>query len=291
MIYLLTYKSELRTAKIWQGHLKLLKTALDNLHFSYEELELSELSGALFSGDTVLNIGNHQYCPGEQLEIAGKVLSKTHFIGFIDDWKSPLPTQIRRQVKGILITNIYEPPLHLKSYEWVEKSFYLNLNRASYNLLPLKPIGEGFVYWGSFRPGRIRYFDRYFRNATISASDRAHERFSEYYNYRAIDKLNLPYDLQQFGYTIYFHDDGQPRQSPANRFYESISAGLPIFFDRECISHFGIEIDPWIIDGPKDIKKYELTSVQKAQRKFLCKDYRTELLNDTTKLLGELLCK
>lgn len=291
MIYLLTYKSELRIAKIWQGHLKLLKSALDNLHFSYEELELSELSEALFSGDTVLNIGNHQYCSGEQLEIAGKVLSKAHFIGFIDDWKSPLPTQIRKQVKGILITNIHEPPLHLKSYEWVERSYYLNLNRASYNPLPLKPISEGFIYWGSFRSGRIHYFDKYFKDVIISASDRSHDRFSEYYNYRAIDKLNIPSDLQKYGYTIYFHDVGQPRQSPANRFYEAISAGLPIFFDRECVSHFEEGINPWIIDGPEDIKKYDLTTVQETQRSFLCRDYQAELLNDTVKLLGELLCK
>jgi hypothetical protein len=298
MIYILSTKNELSFSNIWQGHYDIITEVLDELSLRWVFWDFSRAQSKLefLPTDTVINIGNHQYC-GNLLESVGQKLKECQFIGFIDDYKAPLPTQFRKYIKGILITNIKDPPLHLKSFSWVEKWFYVDLNRASYNPLSLKPVGKDFIYWGSYRKEREDYFDKYFGGTyykvCVSASKRAHNKFSEIYNYRGFDKLKIPEDLQKFGFTIYFFGPKRPNQSPANRFYEAISAGLPIFFDKNCIKDFDNinDIRPWMIDGPEDIQKFNLKNVQYRQFIELRKPYRELLKFKLTDIFGSLLCK
>lgn len=293
MIYILSTKNEIYSGRIWYGHFMAICKALTDLNLVHELIYLQDVSSVFLSSDTVVNIGNHQYNSGELLESCGNKLVKCKFIGLIDDYQSPLPTQFRKRVKGILLSNIVEPPLHLKSFEWVKEHRFININQASYDPMDMLPLGEGFIYWGSFRKNRTRYFDKYFHTeaykVNVSASNRSHDKFSEYYNYRPLDKISVPSDLRKFAFTVYMRDLHQPKQCPANRFYEAISAGLAMFFDEECLMDFGPDVNPWVVSCPKDILKYDLEQVRQQQANLFRKDYHTQLRRELTKILGEII--
>ena len=124
----------------------------------------------------------------------------------------------------------------------------------------------------------------------MSTSDRSHKKFvNEYFNYIPRDKFKtMPDDLQDYGFTVYMHDEKAPIQSPANRFYEAISAGLPIFFDHECLPQIENISDRFIITCAADIPLNDLNKIQKEQRKLWGQqNYRQELVNELAEIFNE----
>lgn len=123
---------------------------------------------------------------------------------------------------------------------------YINWNALAYapiKNLPKRRINSHVLYFGSFREGRIKEFDKYMTDANIfhiSAPKTAEAKFKERYGFagnQLIGIVNIPTDLTKYSTTLYMEDDLSHRQfhSPANRFYEALSAGMAILVDRAAV--------------------------------------------------------
>jgi hypothetical protein len=138
---------------------------------------------------------------------------------------------------------------HLEFWTTCEKeskatplSCYINWNCLT---LREKPLRDGFHhkdvgYYGSFRNGRIKAFERYFKHPkckmVISSPSK---KFAEIYRDSHITHTAVTEDLLHWlserGLGLYLEDRKSHYEfhSPPNRFYEMLSAGCPMAFEQE----------------------------------------------------------
>jgi hypothetical protein len=126
---------------------------------------------------------------------------------------------------------------------------------------------DDLVYYGSFRTGRKAYFDAYFKHPkcpiTISSPSKKFEK--EYNNplikHCGAETGNLVQWLSQHGMGLYLEDKKSHNEyhSPPNRFYEMLSAGLPIVFQQQAgftLRQAGYaDIDRYAVSKPLDIQR------------------------------------
>lgn len=130
-------------------------------------------------------------------------------------------------------------------------SRYVNWNCLTFD--PVDPVpfeerefADAMIYYGSYRnasTGRMTrepYFYRYFAEPSVTTViSSPSKKFRENFQAQGIvhtDKLvDLQEDLAQFGLGLYIEDRKSHDEfhSPANRFYEMLSAGLPMVFQPE----------------------------------------------------------
>lgn len=133
-------------------------------------------------------------------------------------------------------------------------SFWINWNALTFDdssLLDMKckTYEDMLLYYGSFRKDRERYFSRYFMSPTVKTMiSSPSKKFEEkYIACEHDDKISdtswgsafgFRYYLSMFGLGLYVEDVKSHIEfhSPANRFYEMLSAGLPMVFQPECQS-------------------------------------------------------
>lgn len=148
------------------------------------------------------------------------------------------------------------------------RSAYVNWNALTFNSAgPMatleRSMSDWMVYYGSFRKGREPYFDRYFEvphvKTVISSPSR---KFEDKYSHEYIlhdDRFDDVHTaLCQFGLGLYLEDKKSHKEfhSPANRFYEMLSAGVAIIFQPEAIPMFtkaGFFIDNYCVRTGADI--------------------------------------
>jgi hypothetical protein len=144
-------------------------------------------------------------------------------------------------------------------------STYINWNVLAFNNHPLRPWDErvaadALLYYGSMRKDREKYFDRYFASPVVSTffscpTSKAAERYPFLTHETKIESL-MDY-LSSFGLGLYLEDRKSHTEfhSPANRFYEMLSAGLPIVFQPECqrmMEKAGFDVSPFILWSPAE---------------------------------------
>ncbi len=152
-------------------------------------------------------------------------------------------------------------------------SSYVNWNMLTmrYDIIPMdrKKAGRDLFYYGSYRPNRRAAFERYLVNSevpvTIAARSKAAVQFRELYDgvpsnvsiVDAIPEATLFEDISRHGLGLYIEDERSHIEfhSPANRFYEMLSAGLPMVFQPECVEMLrqaDLDVTPYVIeDGGK----------------------------------------
>ena len=128
------------------------------------------------------------------------------------------------------------------------------------------------LYYGSYRGGggrssRQRYFDRYFTSPEVTTTISSPARqFQE--NYKSplikydgpiIDKFYET--IGKHGLGLYIEDrmSHDEFHSPANRFYEMLSAGLPMVFAPECgtmLRRAGFDPSPYQVEKPRDVLRF-----------------------------------
>ena len=134
-----------------------------------------------------------------------------------------------------------------------------------------KKSDQSLLYYGSFRGGggrssRERYFDRYFTNPeTLTVISSPAKQFREKYTHDRIAHVdaireNFYETLGRHGLGLYIEDrmSHDEFHSPANRFYEMLSAGLPMVFAPECgtmLRKAGFDPTPYQVEKPRDIKR------------------------------------
>ena len=150
--------------------------------------------------------------------------------------------------KAFLARRMHQKP-HLEFWSTCEKeskatalSTYINWNCLSMRAKQLSAnvTGDDLVYYGSHRDGRVKAFERYFNQPkceiTISSPSK---KFAELYRHPSIKHLGvvdyLSKWLSERGLSLYLEDRKSHNEfhSPPNRFYEMLSAGLPMVFEQE----------------------------------------------------------
>lgn len=168
------------------------------------------------------------------------------------------------------------------------KSYYVNWNVLTYEPIePVEPTKDKLVYWGSFRKGRIKSFLRYFNDPSIypmviACSSRVHDK------YWALNKkipcrypVDIPHGLQTYSCTLYIEDETTHDMfhSLANRFYEAVAAGVPMFVDYQCLDTFeqsGVLVKKeWVVKDAADIasKWHLIPQMRKEQIDLWRRDY------------------
>jgi hypothetical protein len=131
---------------------------------------------------------------------------------------------------------------------------------------------NNLLYYGSFRDGsgkssRLRYFDRYFADPKVHTiiSSPAKQFRGRYINIAIQHEDAIKSDfygvLGGCGLGLYLEDrmSHERFHSPANRFYEMLSAGLPMVFQPEAesmMARAGFKIFPWIATNARSIQSY-----------------------------------
>ena len=228
--------------------------------------------------------------------IAGVVKNSNHQIFVANDYKLLPPCGYTRFITPKRYTYWSTVP------EWngslCKKLIYVNWNKLSYAPIPAQKdyIFDKCVYWGAYRKHRIDYFAKYLNNSftTISTSSRARKGFEEtcpkakiVENYQGLLK-----QIQKYACTLYLEDYTRKYCSPANRFYEAISAGVPMFFMSESYVHMkeaGYDVKKYIVDSMEDIKKKfptDLSEVRKEQSVWR-RNYISELDKEIDKAYNE----
>jgi hypothetical protein len=158
---------------------------------------------------------------------------------------------------------------HLEFWTTCEKESHQTLlsRYVNWNCLTMrKPLRRttvhaDVVYYGSFRIGRVRAFERWFKNpryhVTISSLSRG--KFMQHYSSALIQHVGPQDDLIKWlnerGIGLYLEDSRSSREyhSPPNRFYEMLSAGLPMVFPMEAgptLRKAGYDPGPYTVETP-----------------------------------------
>jgi hypothetical protein len=131
-----------------------------------------------------------------------------------------------------------------------------------------KLVNEDLIYYGSFRGGGGRssreiYFDRYFREphvpTTISSpAKQFREKYPKCAHFDAI-RTDFYDALGKSGLGLYIEDrmSHEHFHSPANRFYEMLSAGLPMVFQPECgtmMRRAGFDPEPYFVRNAREVR-------------------------------------
>ncbi len=142
---------------------------------------------------------------------------------------------------SVLISNVIEQGNKCKGYD---EFHHINLNALLFDC-ESRPIEKKYplLYYGTYRPGRRLYLQRYFSESDyyISSSSKNIRKFHQLcgINARFCDKLNWEQGretLNLFCYSLYVEDEYTHENFNylANRFYECLKCSVVQFFDENC---------------------------------------------------------
>lgn len=240
--------------------------------------------GVMLKPDNLIIVNSLYIFCNFRKEVEYLVENAKNVIWVQNDYDLPIPKFIRDKITCIMST-IKQPndPLFR----------YINWNLLTYKpcVRPGKHDIDGLFYYGACRDDRIQYFKKYLNSELykiyISSTSKGGRKFRDICKNASIIKAwNTYTQLQRFQTTLYIEDKYSHKNycSPANRFYEYLSAGLAILFDKSCLNTFdtaGYDITPYIVDNANDVyeKLKEYDKIVKKQKEWH-RDYISEL-NDT----------
>lgn len=181
---------------------------------------------------------------------------------------------------------------------------YINWNQLTYEQKPFRIATENSVlYYGAFREKRIKSFDRYFREPmyplSVSTTTLRAKKFREI----GTGEVFIPpfnsviNEAGRFAAALYIEDEKSHGSfhSPANRFYEMLSAGVPMFFDSLCVPQLekaGISVPLrwWVASNEELAHKFanwDLGEMRRAQRDLWAADYVANLTDQLLKVWND----
>ena len=183
--------------------------------------------------------------------------------------------------QSIVLSNVVQESNKVK---WYDKFYLLNLNCLLFDSLP-RQLDKKYelIYYGTYRPNRRVYLQKYFQNPDfyISSSKKNLRKFKFLNGCKAIwcDKLNWQQGketLNLFRYSLYIEDQYTHvhYNHLANRFYECLMCNVVQFFDVNCantITKSGYNMDKkFIVSGYEELqektKKYDFQELLKEQQ-------------------------
>lgn len=181
--------------------------------------------------------------------------------------------------------------------DWTKKtpsSKYVNWNALTFDeTVTEKQIAtrrenhaKNLFYYGSYRDGggkssRVPLFDRYFKSPAVDTLISSPARqFRERYTDERVQHVDaIREDFAAFlgrqGLGLYIEDrmSSERFHSPANRFYEMLSAGLPMVFQPECgtmLRRAGFNPEPYVVRNAREVagaleRSEEILALQRAE--------------------------
>lgn len=172
-----------------------------------------------------------------------------------------------------------------------------DIRRSDEQIRAARKENEGdLFYYGSWRVGsgrssREKYFDRYFLEPKVrTVVSSPAKQFAERYKDLLITiepkiEGDLSTELAKHGLGLYIEDrmSHEHFHSPANRFYEMLSAGLPMVFQPECGSSLrkgGYDPSMFLVERPLHVQRAMDRSevILKQQREMWLEKARNERL-------------
>lgn len=258
--------------------------------------------------DTIFLINSMSAFSNILYELADLAKNCRRVVFIQNDYTIYPPTQLRRvfiERSDIIVERWSTIPKLPEDWSkkkiWVkipmEANHYINWNMLTYDPIPLvdaKTISntDSVFYYGAYRQDRKHLFIKYFEDSIyslfISASSKAFNKFFDLnFDIEEVPVLkNLISDMSQYGTTLYLEDamSNEIYCSPANRFYECLSAGIAMLFDKssvETMAIAGYDVRPYVVNSQTDVQNrlkdwYEISL---EQSKIWRKDYSSELEN------------
>lgn len=252
--------------------------------------------------DTFIIVGSAFYPQTAEIEREIRRVSSPKIIWFNNEYQTSPNSEYLRLMRDFkhnakIIANLEEHNNRVKHYS---QYYFLNVNLLLYNS-PNAIIDKKYdiCYYGSYRPDRRLYFQKYFTDKYIhvSSSTKNLKKFYQLaggcaiwcdrFSWRAKhETLNL------FKYSLYIEDEYSHRNFThlANRFYEALSCNVVMFFDSSCrntVERSGIYLDEhFYIDSADELKQKikesdfsELLSIQKKWNDIVSQE-RAKLIKD-----------
>lgn len=242
-------------------------------------------------------------------EEMGALTKKTvKYIHIENDFTGGNLTQTERPMRekgspAIFLTTI---PSRIKN----NRGVYINWNQLTWDPIPVQKLAplrqriSGMMYYGAFRKDRGEPFARYMSHDLfplhVYTGRNGKRDFAElnqriHVNDRADDLINT---ITKHQFSLYIEDAYSTKRytSPANRFYECLSAGTPILFDHLAIPTMleaGFDVSDFAVSSPKDIVALlpHLDSIYKAQltwRKTNFKECLKQDFKEAVSYIGSL---
>lgn len=264
--------------------------------------------------DTIYYVNSPSaFCKKEFLEwIADKIAHCRKVVWIQNEITVYPPTQVRNVLaeRPELIFETWSniptiPKKRIGLRTWVKfplnATHYINWNQLTYEPTPFNPDiekVEGLMYYGAFRNDRVHMFERYFAVDApypihISTAARSMDKFLDINPFvEEVPPLeNLISDIQPYKMTVYIEDHltNKYYNSPANRFYECLSAGVPQVFDETSINTFntaGYDISNYVVTSPKDVaeKLNHWSEIRECQLKDWSRPYKEDLIKQVKEI-------
>jgi hypothetical protein len=182
------------------------------------------------------------------------------------------------------------------------KDSYINWNQLSYIPQDVNlSRTNGLMYYGAFRKGRLNYFEKYLKDCLypcfISTTPKHAPKFKEFNDKIIILKKfpSLIETISQYSASLYIEDNWSNKHfcSPANRFYECLSAGVAILFDKSCeqtMQIAGYDVSKYVVDSKEELNmllKFA-PEVAREQVKLWRRDYIGNLVEQVDTALNVL---
>lgn len=200
----------------------------------------------------------------------------------------------------------------IEEYVKTKRDHYVNWNAMAYTPLKLKPVHKPTaldrcaIYYGYFRDYRQASFDKYFKNAgawmhVASPSKDFPRLYPDLCLLQPIKGDNWLHRLRAYGAGLYIEDKRQHTEyhSPATRFFEMLSAGVPIAFDLDCEetfkkysdrSGYTVDVQDFTVASKSELRlfiKHRLEIAEEQHRWH--RDYVVGLKSQVKKLMKKVL--
>lgn len=188
-----------------------------------------------------------------------------------------------------------------KNAKLTPRSKLINWNALSYNPIDFvqwdRP--DDLFYYGAWRKGRVDDFEKYFRNPPIKVSiSSVSKKFEIFASDHVVINRKIPhtsfYDtIRNHGMGLYIEDIKSHTEyhSPATRFYEMLSVGLPMVFDPMTVPRLleaGIDVSRYVV-GDLSRQMLARNSFAEEQAELWRRDYTKDVKDDITTAWEEVL--
>jgi hypothetical protein len=155
--------------------------------------------------------------------------------------------------------------------------------------------GSDFFYYGAYRQRREQEFRYMLREAGTVTVSSTSLKFLEMPGVNLVDPIRtlLVQELSMHGMGIYCQDDrsADANHCPATRFYEMLSAGLPMCFTPgsvKTLSQYGYDVSQYVLTKENRAELMGKRSEIAAQQSLWVEDFESELTKQVTRLHAEL---
>jgi hypothetical protein len=155
--------------------------------------------------------------------------------------------------------------------------------------------GRHLLYYGSWRKPRLPILDNYLSKPSVdtlvcNSTGRYEKRYPDC-RHEPGGRLELSRIMAEAGLGLYVKDP-VARDPPACRFYEMLSAGLPMVFDAGCaevMAGYGYDVAPFAVRGADDVPALvrQRRRLQSEQRAWIDRDF----IEDVRRQLREAMSK